>query len=150
MLQYVSDRHALNRFTTVKKGAATSLVNDTETFTDDGYSAQAAYVLTGEDASYFGVKPFHSFDPRTGGLGAWEIAARISNVSADSSQFKLNFVNPTVSARTATEWVIGVNWWLNTMIKWQFDYARTFFDEGAVNGDRPDESVFETQLQIAF
>ena len=30
------------------------------------------------------------------------------------------------------------------------EYARTFFDKGAVFGDRPDESVFETQLQIAF
>jgi phosphate-selective porin OprO/OprP len=150
MLQYVSDRHALNRFTTVKKGGVTSLVNDTETFTDDGYSAQATYVLTGEDASYYGVKPYHAFDPRTGALGAWELAARISNVSTDSSQFKLNFANPAVSARTATEWAVGVNWWLNSMIKWQFDYARTFFDKGATIGDRPDESVFETQLQIAF
>jgi len=58
--------------------------------------------------------------------------------------------NPTVSARTATEWAVGLNWYLNSFIKWQVDYARTFFDKGAVFGDRPDESVFETQLQIAF
>ncbi|MDO8432145.1 MAG: porin [Candidatus Binatus sp.] len=146
MAQYVSDRHTLNRFVKLTKG----LVNDTETFTDDGYSAQATYVLTGEDASYYGVKPYHVFDPRVGTIGAWELAARISNVSTDSSQFKLNFANPTVSARTATEWAVGMNWYLNNFIKWQFDYARTFFDKGAVFGDRPDESVFETQLQIAF
>ncbi len=146
MLQYVSDRHTLNRF--VKSGAR--LINDTEAFTDDGYSAQATYVLTGEDASYYGVKPYHVFDPRVGTIGAFELAARISNVSTDSSQFKLNFVNPTTSARTATEWAVGLNWYLNSFIKWQVDYARTFFDKGAVLGDRPDESVFETQLQIAF
>ena len=43
---------------------------------------------------------------------------------------------------------------LTSHIKWQFDYARTFFNWGAgVKGDikdRPDESVFESQLQISF
>ena len=65
-----------------------------------------------------------------------------------------------MSAKTATEYAFGVNWYLNANIKWQFDYARTFFDAGAGTAatatapafvkDRPDESVFETQLQIAF
>ena len=151
MAEYNSDTHDLNRNVVVTKGAAHVFVNDYETFTDDGYMALASYVLTGEDASYFGVKPAHPFDPRHGAYGAWEIAARISNIATDSGQFKLNFVSPTVSARTATEYAFGVNWYLNNIVKWQLAYARTFFDLGGPNGiDRPDESVFETQLQVAF
>jgi len=59
-----------------------------------------------------------------------------------------------LSAKTATEYALGINWYLSSNVKWQFDYARTFFNWGAgAKGaikDRPDESVFESQLQIAF
>ena len=157
---YAKDSHELNRNARVKKGATFHYVNANETFADSGYVAQASYILTGEDASYGWVKPSRPFDPRNGRWGAWEIAVRISNTAADSGQFKLKFADPTVSAKTATEYAFGVNWYLNANIKWQFDYARTFFDAGAGTAatatapafvkDRPDESVFETQLQIAF
>ncbi len=149
--EFVSDTHELNLNGTIKKGHFTKYVNDYETFTDRGYSVAATYVLTGEDGSYYGVKPYHTFDPREGTLGAWEIAARIGSIGTDSGQFKLKFTDPAVSARTATEYALGLNWYLNQNVKWQFDYARTFFDKGAPFGqDRPDESVIETQLQIAF
>ncbi len=151
MAEYNSDTHALNRSVVVTKGGVSNFVNDTETFGDDGYMAVASYVLTGENASYTRVKPNHPFDPRHGTFGAFELAARISNVATDSGQFKLNFVSPSVSARTATEYAFGVNWYLNNMLKLQLAYARTFFDKGGPGGsDRPDESVFETQLQLAF
>ena len=45
------------------------MINRTDTFTDTGYFAQASYILTGEDASYGWVKPYHPFDPRNGFLG---------------------------------------------------------------------------------
>jgi len=154
MGEYASDQHSLNRFLTVGKAPFMRQINATDTFRDDGYMVQGSYLLTGEDASYGWVKPYHPFDPRNGHWGGWELAARISNLATDSRQFKLGFADPTVSAKTATEYALGVNWYLNDNIKWQFDYARTFFDAGAgVTGavkDRPDESVFESQLQISF
>lgn len=149
--EFVSDTHQLNLNAAIKKGSVTKHVNDYETFTDRGYSVAATYLLTGEDGSYYGVKPLRPFDPPEGALGAWEIAARIGSIGTDSGQFKLKFVDPSVSARTATEYAFGVNWYLTENVKWQFDYARTFFDLGAPGGkDRPDESVFETQLMLAF
>jgi len=148
--EYVSDQHSLNRFTTVGKRT----FNATDTFRDDGYLVQGSYLLTGEDASYGWIRPYRPFDPRNGKWGAWELAARISNLTADPRQFKLGFASPIVSAKTATEYALGLNWYLSSNVKWQFDYARTFFNWGAgVKGagkDRPDESVFESQLQIAF
>jgi phosphate-selective porin OprO/OprP len=154
MAEYAQDEHSLNRFVSLGKAPFIRQINNTDTFRDDGYFAQASYLLTGEDASYGWVKPHHPFDPRIGWWGGWELAARISNVAADTRQFQLGFANPTVSAKTATEYALGVNWYLSNNIKWQFDYARTFFDGGAGTAtaprDRPDESVFESQLQIAF
>jgi phosphate-selective porin OprO and OprP len=148
--EYASDQHSLNHFINTAK----KFKDTTDTFRDDGYVAQASYLLTGEDASYGWVKPYHQFDPRNGTWGAWELAARISNVSADPRQFSLAYASPTTSAKTATEYAAGINWYLSSHIKWQFDYARTFFNGGAgVKGavkDRPDESVFESQLQISF
>jgi phosphate-selective porin OprO/OprP len=154
MAEYAQDEHSLNLFTKVGSGASAHLINRTDTFTDSGYFAQASYLLTGEDASYGWVKPYHSFDPRNGFWGAWEVAARISNVSAQTRQFQLGFASSNVSANTATEWAAGINWYLTPNVKWQFDYANTYFNggagvKGAVN-DRPNESVFESQLQISF
>ena len=97
MAEYAQDEHSLNRFTTVGKPAR--LINRTDTFTDTGYFAQASYLLTGEDASYGWVRPYNPFDPRNGHWGAWELAARISNVATQSRQFQLGFANPSVSAK---------------------------------------------------
>ncbi len=155
MAEYAQDEHSLNLFTTNGAGAPFKKpVSKTDTFTDTGYFAQASYLLTGEDASYGWVKPYHPFDPRNGWWGGWELAARISNVAAQTRQFQLGFANPSVAAKTATEFALGVNWYLNSNIKWQWDYANTFFDGGAgttvAPKDRPNESVFESQLQISF
>ncbi len=154
MAEYAQDEHSLNRFHTVGSAPFKRQINTTDTFTDTGYFAQASYLLTGEDASYGWVKPSHPFDPRNGWWGGWELAARISNLAADTRQFQLGFANPSVAAKTATEFAAGVNWYLSANIKWQFDYANTYFDGGAgtttLPKDRPNESVFESQLQISF
>src|SRR3984957_18713508 len=154
MAAYAQDEHSLNLFTTKGKAPFQRQINRTDTFTDTGYLAQASYILTGEDASYGWVKPYHSFDPRNGFFGAFEIAARISNVAAQTRQFQLGFAAPNVAAKSATEFAAGINWYLTPNVKWQFDYANTYFDGGAgVKGaprDRPNESLFESQLQISF
>ena len=150
MAEYAFDQHSLNLNTTT----AGVTVNRTDTFKDTGYMLQGNYVLTGENASYGWLKPRQPFDPRHGNWGAWEVAARLSNISADSRQFALGFVSPSVSAQTATEWALGINWYLTSTVKWQFDYANTYFNGGGgtttMVKDRPNESVFETQLQLFF
>jgi phosphate-selective porin OprO/OprP len=154
LAEYAQDEQSLNRFISVGTNPNKRLINRTDTFTNTGYVLQGSYLLTGEDASYGWVKPYHPFDPRNGFWGAWEVAARISNVAAQSRQFQLGFANPSVSAEEATEWSVGVNWYLSHNVKWQFDYANTFFNGGAgttaMPKDRPNESVFESQLQISF
>ena len=155
MAAFASDRQSLNLNGIVIHGKTPVYVNNYSTFTDTGYLAQASYVLTGENATLKGVIPRHPFDPLHGTWGALDVAARISNVAVDSGVFKLGYANPNVSANNATEYAFGLNWYLNTNVKWQLDYARTFFNGGAGTNpkfpqDRPDEGVFETQLQISF
>lgn len=147
MAEYSQDHQALN--------LSTKSVNRTDGFTNTGYFAQASYYLTGENASYNTVSPIRPFDPiGEGGFGAWELAFRISNVANDTRQFELGFANPVVSAKSATEYAVGLNWILNNNIKYMVDYALTNFYEGAgsatVPTNRPAESVLESQLQIAF
>jgi phosphate-selective porin OprO and OprP len=147
MAEYSQDHQALN--------LTTKTVNRTDSFTNTGYLLQASYYLTGENASYGTVAPIRPFDlSEEGGLGAWELALRFSNVANDSRQFDLGFANPGVSAKTATEFAVGLNWILNTNIKYMVDYALTEFYQGAGTAiaptNRPAESAIESQLQIAF
>lgn len=155
MAAFASDRQALNLSGIVTHGKTPVYLNNYSTFTDTGYLAQLSYVLTGEDATFKGVIPRHAFNPAHGTWGALDVVARVSNVAVDSGVFKLGYANPNVSANNATEYAFGLNWYLNTNVKWQLDYARTFFNGGAGTNphfpqDRPDEGVFETQLQISF
>ena len=146
MAEYAQDDESVN--------LTTSKINRTDSFTNTGYMVQAAYYLTGENASYSTVSPLRPFDPSAGGWGAWEIAGRVSNVANSTKQFNEGFANPAVSAKTITEYAVGVNWILNNNIKYWFDYANSQFYEGAGTSasptNRPAESVFESQFQLAF
>ena len=146
MAEYARDDHTLN--------LNTKSVSRTDSFTDTGYMAQISYYLTGENASYSTVSPRRPFDLNGGGFGAWEVAARVSNVATDTRQFQLGFTNPSLSAKTATEFAAGVNWILNNNIKYWFDYGLTNFYQGAgttiAPTNRAAESIVESQMQIAF
>ena len=109
-----------------------------------------SYILTGEDATYDGVKPRHPFDPRIGNWGAFEIAARWDGLRVDHDVYDDGFADPTAAAEQASEWAVGVNWYLNNNIKLQVDYARTTFQLGAPSGDRKPESAFITDFELMF
>jgi len=147
MAEYSQDHQSLN--------LTTATVNRTDSFTNTGYMVQACYYLTGENASFTSVSPIRPFAlGEEGAIGAWELAARISNVANDTRQFALGFANPALSAKTATEFAIGLNWLVNYNVKYMIDYALTDFYQGAGTAamptNRPAESIFESQLQIAF
>lgn len=149
LAEYAQDTHRMN--------LTTSTINRTDNFTDTGYVAQASYFLTGENASYGFVRPLNPFDPFNpfdSGWGAWELTARISNVATSTRQFQLGYANPSLSAKSATEFALGFNWTLTNNIKYWFDFANTFFDGGggttSAPRDRINETVLESQFQLAF
>jgi len=118
---------------------------------NDAWQVAATYLVTGEDASFKGVKPKRNFDLNSGGWGAWEIAARYSELNIDDKAFTwgsldgtgnattltgLNhylYADPKVSARSAHTWTAGINWYLNPEVKFALNYARTSFKGGAGN-----------------
>ena len=147
LADYVDDTQTANLL--IKKGK--TLINRYDTFANHAWQAQASWLLTGEDATYYGVKPRRVFNPAEGGWGAWEIKARVGGLGVDSDVFHDQFASTSASARTATEFGGGLNWYLNSNVKFQLEYLRTFFDKGGPgNTDRKDESAFLTQVQLAY
>jgi phosphate-selective porin OprO and OprP len=120
------------------------------------YQTGISYILTGEKKSFSGPTPKHSFDPlhkSGGGWGAIEIAVRVSDFEADSGIYNYGLVNPAAAPRHLHEWVGGVNWYLNRLVRITADYGDTAFGGGgtaATNGNRPAEKVFTLRFQINF
>lgn len=114
----------------------------------DAWQIAASWLLTGEDASFKGVKPKQDFDLDKGGWGAWELVARYSQLELDDDTFKNQagayanenvgsvagaYADPTRSAESAKTWTAGVNWYLNANAKIALNYSQTSFDGGASN-----------------
>jgi len=117
---------------------------------NDAWMAVATYVLTGENASFDGVRPHRDFDPKNGHWGAFELASRYDVLNVDKNAFP-NFASASSSAHSAREAVIGLNWYLNYNVKFNIDYAYTTFDGGAAGGlDRRPESVLMSRAQFRY
>jgi phosphate-selective porin OprO/OprP len=128
----------------VSKGATSAELRNT------AWEVSAGWVLTGEDASYNGVTPKHSFSLHDGGWGAWQIVARIEGFDVDDAAFPI-YANPNTSASAGHAWAVGLNWWLNKNVRLMTSFSRTTFDGGSTGPItvKPEEVVF-TRLQLSF
>ncbi len=86
----------------------------------DGYYAEVSYLLTGENRPYDvdeGIFtrpiPLHNYSWKTGGWGAWELTARVSNANLDSGG---------ITGGDETDFTAGVNWYLNPNFKVTMNY----------------------------
>ncbi len=115
-----------------------------------------SWILTGEDASYKSVVPAHPFNPAGGQWGAVQLVARYAQLKIDSAAFPV-FADPTVSARSADAWSVGLNWYLNRNVLVKTSLSRTTFSGGGGSGTtapsivtRQPENVLFTRVQLAF
>jgi phosphate-selective porin OprO/OprP len=115
------------------------------------WQVTGSWVLTGEDAGYRGVaRPSHPFAVDGQGWGAFELVARVGELEIDEDAFPV-YADPSVSARRARSWGLGLNWYLNSNLKLVFNHTHASFDGGAPLGeDRKDEQLFSTRVQVAF
>jgi phosphate-selective porin OprO/OprP len=122
------------------------------TLSNQAWQIAGTYLLTGEDAQYGApVAPLRNFNPYAGGLGAWELAARVDQLTGDREAFEFGEADPNTSSREALEYAVGANWYLNENVKLMADYARTNFIWGAANGhNRPVESAILSEFQVQF
>lgn len=98
---------------------------------------EATWVIGGE-AGFEGPHVDEPFDLSNGKLGAFEIVARVDQLSADPKAFAVGFnYDPAggslaTGAQLATAYGIGVNWWFNENFKTMLDFERTDFAGGNV------------------
>jgi phosphate-selective porin OprO and OprP len=118
--------------------------------TGEAWEATATFTLTGEKASYSGVRPSASFEPGQGKWGAFELAARVNGIDLGADVFSEGIVDPAKSVRKAFAWSVGVNWYLNRNIKQVVDFERTTFTGGTGGTDRPAENALFIRTQVAF
>lgn len=123
----------------VKRGAPTNLDFDT-------WYAQLAYTLTGEARPYRvdrgvfeGIKPAKNF-ARGGGWGAFEVAARIS---------ELDLTDGPVTGGRERNATAALSWYLNPFLRVSANYVKVLdVNGGAFDGEEP--SVWQMRLQIAI
>lgn len=125
-----------------------------DTLDQDAWQLALNWVVTGEEATYGQLKPSAPFNAATGGWGAWELVARVSELDVDDKAFAngaTSFADPNAAASNARAWAVGVNWYVNRNVKIALDYEQTAFDGGASQGrDRDDEQVLFSRFQLAF
>ncbi|MBY0511664.1 MAG: OprO/OprP family phosphate-selective porin [Rhodospirillaceae bacterium] len=104
----------------------------------DGGYLLASYTIGGRrsynsaSGSYGGVNPVTPFSPSTGGMGAFEIAARVSYInltdqyaSGRTAAFQPNAVN----GGQQTNVTVGLNWFWNSNMLWKLNYIHGNIDK---------------------
>ena len=121
------------------------------------WNLQASYVLTGEDVNYVGaVKPAHDFKLSERSWGAWELIARIGGLKIDKEAFTNGLAvlsgSSLPSAKSATSYDAGINWYISENLKFATNYSYTEFKGGgaSVGTNRPTEQVVQSRLQFRF
>lgn len=117
---------------------------------NEAWQLAASYVLTGETPSLKGVKPASPFDLSAGQWGAWELKARVGELTIDDAAFTGGYADDKKAAKSAEAVGAGVNWYLSNNAKFSVDYELTSFDGGASKGDRPEEKVVIARAQVSF
>ena len=107
--------------------------NSTMTAKNTAWQLAGSWLLTGEDASFRGVKPYSRFQSGPeGGWGAFELVARYQENQIDEA-IPAAFV-PTSYALKASGIAVGINWYLNESSKFAVNYERTRLTGGTLDG----------------
>ena len=132
------------------------------TIKNKAWQVAAGYVLTGENSSYTGVVPTQPFSWENGTWGAWEVVARYEDLKLDNAIFTNGLADTTAlsttapaTAKEASAFGVGVNWYLSKTVRASVDYFDTKFTDSAAPAAtaqilRQDEKALTTRLQFAF
>lgn len=131
--------------------------NNFQEVRNDAYSVEASYVLTGEDASYRGIKPGHPYTVGGEGWGALEVVLRYGSLDIDNNAFigtaDTRLASIQTNASKANAIGVGANWVLTQNAKITVDYNQTNFDGGALpaaGGDRRTEKALFSRLTVQY
>lgn len=157
---YYGSLGVLAEYARVSEEVNVTALNRHTTLDHDAWQIAGTYLLTGEEASFKGVKPKQAFDIDKGGWGAWELALRYAELNLDNKVYTAAagagvYADPRYSAKSAHSWTAGVNWYINSEAKVVLDYEHTTFEGGgggsvAAPLDREDERAVLARFQVAF
>ena len=126
----------------IKNSASTSTAKNT------AWQLAGSWLLTGEDASFRGVKPYNRFQSGPeGGWGAFELVARYQENQIDEA-IPSTFVPTTNYALKASGIAVGLNWYLNESSKFAVNYERTRLTGGTLDGKS--ENFLVGRYQLSF
>ena len=116
-------------------------ISSTPTFS--GYYVEGTWFLTGESKVYnSGTAAFdgpakinHGFDPRNGGLGAWELALRWSDMDLNYHAGAAGTAPAADAIRGGDQSIFsaGINWYPNPVIRFMLDYQHVRIDRLSPN-----------------
>lgn len=116
-----------------------------------GY-VMASLFLTDDTRDYIAsAGEFDRIHPKRAG-GAWEVAARYSTLDLNDTSEGVNILGGK-----GTNYTLGLNWYMNTNLRWMFNYARVVNDDNAkpdlgtapfVTGDK--FNIFQMRVALAF
>jgi phosphate-selective porin OprO/OprP len=151
----VSSIQALRTVTGTGAGTGTRSTD----LTNEAWQVVGSYVLTGENASYSGVKPRTDFSFHDHTWGAFQVVARYGQMTLDKDYFTSTGTSTGVGGafagqgpRIVTNIGVGVNWYLNSNVRAQIEYDYDGYGGGnaPVTPQNEDQNSFLTQLQLAF
>jgi phosphate-selective porin OprO/OprP len=125
-----------------------SLTNQLYAPKNTGFHVQGSFLLTRDKASYNAVVPTHNFDRANGTYGAFELAARYTELRVDRGVYEQGIGGGI--AQKAEAWALGLNWYLNRTVRLMFHYEQTDFVARPGGEEVPAEKVFLQRLQLRF
>ncbi|MBV9996764.1 MAG: hypothetical protein JO127_16285 [Caulobacteraceae bacterium] len=96
-----------------------------------GYYVEGSWVISGEtrkynqvNGSFDGPTPAYPFNPAAGTWGAWELAARFSDLDLNFDQGLAGLAPTSSAVRGGDQQIVtvGLNWYLNPTIRFMLDY----------------------------
>lgn len=105
-----------------------------------GYYVEAGLFLTDDSMNYKASKGSYSRVTLTSDKGAWQVAARFSNV---------DLTDEDIDGGEADSLTFGVNWFATPNIRFSANYINVLDVEGGpTDGDEPDAFQFRTQVEF--
>ena len=119
-----------------------------------GWYALAAISLTGEphrynadNAVFAGLKPDHPLGKD--GWGAWEVAARYSNIDLSYMPF-LSTAAGGVPGGDQTVWSLGLNWYPAAGVRFMLDYGNLRVSHVEAHGNDISANTFGLRSQVSL
>jgi phosphate-selective porin OprO/OprP len=123
----------------------------------NGWYVQGSWILTGEAkpyradrGAYAAPAPKHPFGK--GGAGAWEIAARYSDLDLNDNEGVRGLATPLGGIRGGEQkiWTAGLNWYPNDVLRFVLDYQHTDVDKLTAAGGSADAKIDALSFRSQF